>query len=172
MKNKEIILAAGCFWGVQHILDEIKGVVRTRVGYTGGDTRNPNYRQVCTGETNHAEAVLVEYDPNIIKLDVLLDYFWRLHDPTQFHRQGPDIGSQYRSAIFYYDEDQKEIALASKDKFDASKVFQAKAVTQIQPAKEFFDAEEYHQKYFEKNPDNQVCHILRPRQCLIILWVL
>ncbi len=154
--------AAGCFWGVEHILKEIKGVVKTRAGYSGGKTRHPGYRDVSSGETGHAEAVQVEFDPKLISYEELLGYFWRLHDPTQLNRQGPDIGTQYRSVIFYHTEEQRKAAEASREKFDKSGVFQKKAATQIVPSGEFYDAEEYHQDYFGKNPGRS-CHILRPR---------
>jgi peptide-methionine (S)-S-oxide reductase len=153
--------AAGCFWGVQHILDRIPGVISTRVGYIGGKTDNPNYRQVCTGETGHAEAVEIEFDPKIVSYETLLDYFWRLHDPTQKNRQGPDVGTQYRSAVFFHSPEQEKIACQSKDKFDASGVFKAKAATEIIEAGTFFSGEEYHQKYFDHN-GGHVCHVLRP----------
>lgn len=162
MTTEKIILAAGCFWGVQHILDEIKGVVATRCGYIGGQTVNPNYRDICTGETGHAEAVEVEFDPHTISLSELLNYFWRLHDPTQVNRQGVDIGTQYRSAIFYFTDEQKRLAEKSKDEFDAAKVFNRKSVTEIRRAPEFFEAEEYHQKYFTRN-GGHVCHVLRSK---------
>ncbi len=154
--------AAGCFWGVEHIFKKVKGVVKTTVGYTGGTIEHPGYWDVSSGETGHAEAVLVEYDPSVITYEELLDYFWRLHDPTQLNRQGPDIGTQYRSAIFYHNEAQKKAAEKSKEKFDRSGVFNKKAVTEIKPAGTFYDAEEYHQDYFEKNPGRS-CHILRER---------
>lgn len=154
--------AAGCFWGVEHIFKGIRGVVKTRVGYTGGKTERPGYRDVCSGETGHAEAVLVEFDPKVISYDELLGYFWRLHDPTQVNRQGPDIGTQYRSAIFYHTEEQRKAAERSREEFDRSGVFPKKAATQIVPAGAFYDAEEYHQDYFGKNPGRS-CHVLRPR---------
>jgi methionine-S-sulfoxide reductase len=163
MKNETIILAAGCFWGVQHLLDQIPGVLKTRCGYIGGKTNNPTYRDVCTGETQHAEAVEVVFDPAIVQLETIVNYFWRLHDPTQLNRQGPDVGTQYRSAIFYTLESQLPILQKSKEDFNNSHVFSRPAVTEIVPAGEFFSAEEYHQKYFVKNPHGHVCHILRPR---------
>jgi peptide methionine sulfoxide reductase msrA/msrB len=154
--------AAGCFWGVEHILKGVKGVVKTRVGYTGGTTEHPGYRDVCSGETGHAEAVHVEFDPKVISYEELLGYFWRLHDPTQLNRQGPDTGTQYRSVIFYHTDEQRKIAEASREKFDKSGVFPKKAATRIEPAGAFYDAEEYHQDYFGKNPGRS-CHFLRPR---------
>ena len=154
--------AAGCFWGVQHILDEIPGVIETTVGYTGGTLDNPTYRDVTSSRSGHAEALQVVFNPQIISFEELIGYFWRLHDPTQLNRQGPDVGTQYRSAIFYYSEQQREIAKRSMAAFDESKVFKRKAVSLIVPATEFFPAEDYHQKYFDKNGGSS-CHFLRPR---------
>jgi peptide methionine sulfoxide reductase msrA/msrB len=161
-KTETAIFAAGCFWGVQNIFSNVKGVVKTRAGYTGGNFDNPGYKDVSTGKTLHAEAVEVEYNPKIISYEKLLDYFWRMHDPTTLNRQGPDAGTQYRSAIFYRDEKQKTEAERSKEHFDKSGVFKNKAVTEIKPAGIFYPAEDYHQDYFKKNTGN-VCHILRDR---------
>jgi peptide methionine sulfoxide reductase msrA/msrB len=152
--------AAGCFWGVEDILKKVEGVVETTVGYTGGKTENPTYKTVCSGKTGHAEAVQVKYDPDLISYEELLDYFWRLHNPTTKNRQGADVGSQYRSAIFYHSEKQKNTAQKSREEFDRSGVFKVKAVTEIIPATIFYPAEEYHQDYFEKN-GGRVCHTLR-----------
>jgi len=152
--------AGGCFWGVQHLLDNVTGVVATRAGYTGGTIKDPTYEQVSTGKTAHAEAVEVVFDPKQISYKELLSYFWRLHDPTQVNRQGPDTGTQYRSAIFYHDEEQRRAAEESKKEFDAKKIFNHPAATQIVEAKEFYPAEEYHQEYFDKHP-GFVCHALR-----------
>lgn len=156
------IFAAGCFWGVEDILKDVKGVIETTVGYTGGTVKNPSYKMVCTGKTGHAEAVQVIYKPEIISFEELLDYFWRLHNPTTLNKQGPDIGTQYRSAIFYHNNVQKFTAEESKKKFDQSGVFKNKATTQIVPASTFYTAEEYHQDYFEKT-GNRGCHILRDK---------
>jgi len=153
--------AAGCFWGVEHILKQIRGVVETTVGYTGGHTNNPSYEEVCTGTTGYAEAVRVKYDPRELTYTELLGYFWRLHDPTQLNGQGPDIGTQYRSVIFYHSEEQRQAAEESKAKFDRSGVFEKKAVTEIRPAAPFCNAEEYHQDYLAKHPERS-CHMLRP----------
>lgn len=162
-KSLEIVyLAAGCFWGVQKILDSIKGVTSTTCGYLGGDLVNPTYRDVCTGRSGHAEVVEVQYDPTQISFENLLSYFWRLHDPTQLNRQGVDIGHQYRSAIFCTNEKQLNAARLSKDNFDKSKVFDKPAVTEITMATPFYPAESEHQKYFDRHSDHQVCHILRP----------
>lgn len=143
--------AAGCFWHVEDLFQKINGVKSTRVGYIGGHLENPTYEDVCTDKTGHAEAVEIEYDPKEISYDKLIDVFWNNHDPTSINRQGPDYGIQYRSSIFYHDNDQKEIALRSKEKLDSSGKFEKKIVTEIAPASQFYQAEEYHQKYFQKH---------------------
>ena len=142
--------AAGCFWGVEAEFRKVNGVKHTAVGYTGGTHENPTYRHVCTGLTGHAEAVEVEYDPTVVSYAELLDVFWENHDPTTLNRQGPDVGTQYRSAIFYHDEEQKRIATESKQKLEVSGRYQKSIVTEIEPATRFYQAEEYHQQYFEK----------------------
>ena len=143
--------AAGCFWGVEAAFRRLKGVIGTRVGYTGGSKQNPTYEQVCSGRTGHAEAVEITFDSRIISYDQLLTVFWNLHDPAQLNRQGPDIGTNYRSAIFYHTPEQKALAEASRDRLQASTVFRnRKIVTEIVPAGEFFPAEDYHQQYYEK----------------------
>ena len=143
--------AAGCFWGVEEEFRKVKGVVATSVGFTGGHTRNPSYRQVCYDDTGHAEAVMVEFDPKIVSYEKLLQIFWDLHDPTTLNRQGPDEGDQYRSAIFFHSPEQKAAAIASRDKLQASGELSGKIVTQIVPASAFYRAEEYHQQYLEKH---------------------
>jgi peptide-methionine (S)-S-oxide reductase len=142
--------AAGCFWGVEAAFRRIDGVTGTTVGYTGGTTINPTYEQVCTDRTRHAEAVRVEYDPSRVSYDDLLDVFWASHDPTQRNRQGPDVGTQYRSAIFVHDAEQEAAARASKERLEASGRHRRPIVTEIVPAPEFYRAEDYHQQYFEK----------------------
>jgi peptide-methionine (S)-S-oxide reductase len=143
--------AAGCFWGVEAAFRRIKGVVGTRVGYTGGTTPSPTYQQVCSGRTGHAEAVEVTYDPAIVSYEQLLSVFWEIHDPTQLNRQGPDTGTNYRSAIFYHTPEQKAAAETSRDRLQASGTYkQRKIVTEIVPASTFWPAEEYHQQYYEK----------------------
>ena len=132
--------AAGCFWGIEEAFRTIKGVIETRVGYTGGKTPSPSYEEVCTGKTGHAEAVEATFDPKKISYEKLLDIFWSIHDPTQKDRQGPDIGAQYRSAIFYHGEKQKEAALKSKEQLEKSGKYRKPIVTEITPAKEFFEA--------------------------------
>lgn len=138
---------AGCFWGVEAAYQKIKGVIKTTVGYMGGTTKNPSYENVCTDKTGHAEVVQVQFDNKIVKYEELLDVFWKIHDPTQLNRQGFDIGTQYRSVIFYHNEKQKILAEKSKNKQEKSK---KQIVTEIVPAKEFYKAEEYHQNYLKK----------------------
>lgn len=141
---------AGCFWHVEDLLNKTKGVKSTAVGYIGGNLPNPTYEEVCTDKTGHAEAVEVEYDPDEISFEELLDVFWNNHNPTTLNRQGPDVGIQYRSAIFYHDEKQKDIAENSKQLLDKSGKYDSAIVTEIVPAPTFYKAEEYHQKYFKK----------------------
>jgi peptide-methionine (S)-S-oxide reductase len=155
---KKAGFAEGCFWGVEVVFRKILGVVDAKVGYMGGHTDNPTYKEVCGGDTGHAEAVEVTYDPSIVSYETLLDRFWTSHDPTTMNRQGPDRGSQYRSVIFYYDQNQKELAEKSKADPDLSKKWNDKVVTEIVEAPIFYTAEEYHQRYFEKNGGG-VCHI-------------
>ncbi len=142
---------AGCFWHVEDLLDKTKGVTSTKVGYIGGQLPNPTYEEVCTDKTGHAEAVEIEYNPDQISFEELLDVFWNNHDPTTMNRQGPDVGNQYRSAIFYHDDKQKEIAEKSRQTLDESTQHKNPIVTQIVPAPTFYTAEEYHQKYFKKH---------------------
>ncbi len=142
--------AAGCFWGVEAEFRQIKGVVSTAVGYEGGTSDNPTYRDVCTGRTGHAETVEVEYDPLRVSYEDLLKVFWENHDPTTLNRQGPDVGTQYRSVIFYHNPEQQAAALASKEKLQSSGKYRRPIVTQVVPAAQFFKAEDYHQQYLEK----------------------
>jgi len=151
--------AAGCFWGVESNLRQVPGVVEVRVGYTGGATENPTYEDVCTDRTGHAEAVQLTFDPKRVSYDHLLDAFWKLHDPTQLNRQGPDLGTQYRSAIFYHSPQQLELAGKSKMRLQASGRYKRPIATQIVPAGRFYDAEEYHQRYFEKRGIAPTCHL-------------
>ncbi|RXG35284.1 peptide-methionine (S)-S-oxide reductase MsrA [Methanohalophilus sp. WG1-DM] len=141
--------AAGCFWRIEAAFREVEGVISTRVGYTGGSTPNPSYEEVCTGRTGHAEAVEITYHPQIVSYEQMLEIFWNIHDPTTSNRQGPDIGTQYRSAIFYHNKKQKEIALSCLHKLQESGKSKP-IVTEIEPASEFYPAEDYHQQYFEK----------------------
>lgn len=147
---KTATFGAGCFWGVEAAFRKIEGVVATQVGYTGGTKEDPTYQQVCRDRTGHAEAVEVTYDPSKVSYDDLLDVFWAIHDPTQLDRQGPDYGSQYRSAIFFHDAEQETLARASKERLVESGRFKKPMATEIVPALEFYRAEEYHQQYYEK----------------------
>jgi peptide-methionine (S)-S-oxide reductase len=142
--------AAGCFWGVEDAFRQVKGVTSTTVGYTGGHTKDPTYKEVCGDGTGHAEAVEVEFDPKQVSYRQLLDLFWEIHDPTQLNRQGPDVGSQYRSAIFYHDAEQEAAARASKEAQEKSRKYHNAIVTEVAAAPEFYRAEDYHQQYFEK----------------------
>jgi peptide-methionine (S)-S-oxide reductase len=150
--------AAGCFWGVEASFRQLPGVLSTRVGYIGGHTKNPTYKDVCTDGTGHAEAVEVQYDPAKISYQELLNVFWENHDPTTLNRQGPDWGSQYRSAIFFHTPEQEQLANVSKENLDKSGRFRNKIVTQIVPATDFYEAEDYHQQYLEKR-GLASCHI-------------
>ena len=143
--------AAGCFWGVEYVFRQIEGVRSTVVGYMGGTTDNPTYQDVCSDKTGHAEVVHLEYDPDLVSYDTLLSKFWEIHDPTQLNRQGPDTGSQYRSAVFYHTEDQMKLAEEFKEKLQKSGQYEEKIVTEITPATNFYRAESYHQQYYEKN---------------------
>jgi len=152
------IFAAGCFWGVEHSFRSVEGVLDVAVGYSGGASPNPTYEQVCTGRTGHAEAVLVDFDPAQVSYESLVRHFFSMHDPTTPNRQGPDRGTQYRSAIFFFDDAQRETAETVKRELDGSRQFPRPIVTEISPAREFWRAEEYHQRYFEKN-GVRGCHI-------------
>jgi len=154
-------VSGGCFWGVEELVRKLPGVLETTVGYTGGTTQRPNYEQVHTGRTGHAETVQIVYDPKVITYESILRYFFRLHDPTTPNRQGNDVGTQYRSAIFYHDEDQRRIAERVKAEVDKSGKWRSKVVTQIVPAGPFYPAEGYHQDYLQKHPDGYTCHYLR-----------
>ncbi len=153
MKQEKAVLSAGCFWGVEAKLQQLQGVISTRVGYTGGNLSHPTYEDVCTDQTGHAEAVEVLFDPEKISYDKILEYFWEIHDPTTMNRQGPDKGTQYRSAIFYQNSEQKKIAEQLKERLIRSGKYQKPIVTEIVPAREFYPAEEYHQKYYGKHPN-------------------
>ena len=143
--------AAGCFWHVEETFRKVGGVVSTTVGFMGGTTKNPSYEDVCTGSTGHAEVVHLTYDPSKISYEKLLEIFWETHDPTTLNRQGPDVGAQYRSAIFYYTSEQKTMAETSKKRLQDSKIYQRSIVTEITKATVFYPAEEYHQRYFAKH---------------------
>ncbi|MBS3820787.1 MAG: peptide-methionine (S)-S-oxide reductase MsrA [Planctomycetes bacterium] len=156
-QNEIAIFAAGCFWGVEQTFRQAEGVLETSVGYTGGYTENPTYKQVCSGRTGHAEAVRIVYDPQQVSYEELLEVFWTSHDPTTPNRQGPDVGEQYRSAVFTTTDTQADKARESKQALDASGRLRRPVVTQIVPAQEFYQAEEYHQQYYEKTGGG-TCH--------------
>jgi peptide methionine sulfoxide reductase msrA/msrB len=160
--NETAVLGAGCFWGVEYVLKQVKGVLSTEVGYMGGHTKHPTYEEVCEGDTGHIEVVRVVFDPKVLSYEALLDAFWRLHDPTTPNRQGPDFGEQYKSVIFTFSDTQEKTAKASRDRFNKSNSFGKKAVTEIRPASEFTRAEGYHQDYYGKKGSTPYCHILRP----------
>ncbi|HSX29119.1 MAG TPA: peptide-methionine (S)-S-oxide reductase MsrA [Candidatus Saccharimonadales bacterium] len=155
-KTDTALFAAGCFWGVQYYFDQVPGVTKTTVGYTGGDSKNPDYDKVATGKTGHAEAVLVTFDPAIVSYETLVKHFFRMHDPTQFERQGPDIGDEYRSAIFYSSEEQHKIAVQVRNQ--TQKHLGMPIVTEIASAGSFYPAESFHQKFTERTGLG-MCHI-------------
>jgi len=150
--------AAGCFWHVEEEFRKVKGVIDTKVGYTGGNMKKPTYEKVCTDETGHAEAIEVTFDPKIVSYEELLNVFWKMHDPTQINRQGPDIGTQYRSAIFYHNEKQKRAA--EKSKKEQQKKLKNRIATEIVSVKDFYKAEEYHQRYMEKMRNNPIKRLI------------
>jgi peptide-methionine (S)-S-oxide reductase len=152
------MFGAGCFWGVEAAFRRLKGVKSTAVGYAGGNLKHPTYHDVCTGSTGHAEVVMVEYDPAVTPYEDLLAVFWENHDPTTLNRQGPDVGTQYRSAIFFESPEQEAAAVASKERLEKSGRFRRPIVTQIEPASDFWRAEDYHQQYLEKR-GLATCHI-------------
>ncbi len=160
---EKAVFGAGCFWGVQKVFGELEGVVSTQVGYTGGKLKNPTYDQVCYSDTGHAEAIEITFDPARISYRKLLEVFWTHHDPTTLNRQGNDVGSQYRSAIFYQTPSQKAAAEETLRLLDRSGIFKDPITTEIAPAETFYRAEEYHQNYLRKNP-NGYCHILYQSQ--------
>lgn len=155
---EKAIFAAGCFWGVEAAFRQVEGVTHTQVGYTGGHTENPTYEQVCSGKTGHAEAVQIEFDPSKVSYNDMLQVFWENHDPTTYHQQGPDIGEQYRSAIFYIDMEQRGTALVSLENLSISGKFEDPIVTEVKEATIFWPAEDYHQQYLEKR-DLSTCKI-------------
>jgi len=159
--HETAILAGGCFWGMEEIIRQLPGVIKTTVGYSGGKTADPTYEEVCTGGTGHAEAIQIVFDPARLGYEGLLDYFFRMHDPTTLNRQHNDAGTQYRSAIFYTSETQKETALRAKARWDKSGKFDRPITTEITAATKFYPAEEYHQKYLVKHPGGYTCHVLR-----------
>jgi peptide methionine sulfoxide reductase msrA/msrB len=161
VQHETAILAGGCFWGMEEIIRKIPGVIKTTVGYSGGKTAGPTYEEVCTGDTGHAESIQVVFDPSRLSYETLLDYFFRMHDPTTLNRQHNDVGTQYRSAIFYLGDEQKQIAERVKLRWDKSGKFSRPITTEITQATEFYPAEDYHQKYLVKHPGGYTCHVLR-----------
>ncbi|WP_353663247.1 peptide-methionine (S)-S-oxide reductase MsrA [Hydrogenimonas sp. SS33] len=154
-KYEKATLGGGCFWCLEAVYEEVKGVKDVVSGYAGGHVENPDYRQVCTGTTGHAEVVQITYDPSVVSYEALLDIFWNIHDPTTLNRQGADVGTQYRSVIFTHNDEQRKIAERSKE--EAQKRFHAPIVTEIVPLQKFWPAEDYHQDYFRNNPHQGYC---------------
>jgi peptide-methionine (S)-S-oxide reductase len=159
-----ITLGAGCFWCVEAVFQELKGVVSVTSGYMGGHVKDPSYKEVCNGTTGHAEVAQVVYDPNVITVDEILEVFWQTHDPTTLNRQGADVGTQYRSAIFFHNELQRSRAQFYKEKLDKSGAFRAPIVTEITPASTFYVAENYHQDYYAQSGEQGYCQmVIRPK---------
>ena len=161
-KMETATFGAGCFWCVEAVFTELKGVSSVKSGYMGGHTLNPTYKDICTGTTGHAEVIQIEYDPSVVTFDVLLQVFWKTHDPTTLNRQGNDRGTQYRSAVFYHSNDQKEKASTYKKKLNSVNAFPNPIVTEVSPASTFYVAENYHQDYFKNNPNQPYCRALIP----------
>ena len=153
-------LAGGCFWCLEAVYDQLKGVLEVESGYAGGQVKNPSYREVCTGRTGHAEVVQITYDPKIVSFADLLDVFFTVHDPTTLNRQGNDVGTQYRSAIYYHSPEQKAIAEQTIARINAEKLWNAPIVTEVTPIDTFYRAEDYHQEYFENNPEQGYCRVV------------
>ena len=164
-ENMEIAtFGGGCFWCTEAIFKELKGVVSVTSGYSGGEVVNPSYKEVCTGKTGHAEAVQIEFDPSVVPFSKLLEVFFATHDPTTLNRQGNDVGTQYRSVIFYHNQKQKETAEAVIDRLNKEDVYGKPIVTTVEPWKNFFKAEDYHQDYFENNPNQGYCqYVIAPK---------
>jgi peptide-methionine (S)-S-oxide reductase len=159
-KTETATFGAGCFWCVEAVFESLKGVESVVSGYSGGFVKNPSYKEVCSGNTGHAEVAQIVYDPGIISYKELLEVFWKTHDPTTLNRQGADIGSQYRSVIFYHNEEQKKLAEQYKEALKKAGVFDKPIVTEISPLVNFYKAEDYHQEYFSRNPDQPYCSVV------------
>ncbi len=161
---KKATFGSGCFWCTEAVFQDLAGVESVVSGYSGGHIKNPAYREVCEGRTGHAEVVQITYDPDVVSFDTLLEVFWKTHDPTTLNRQGNDVGTQYRSVVFYHDEEQQKLAEAYKDKLNASGAFASPIVTEISPMDVFYAAEENHQNYFKNNPGQGYCSfVIRPK---------
>lgn len=159
-KIEQATIAGGCFWCIESAFNSLEGIVRAVSGYAGGDTDNPTYKEVCSGNSGHAEVVRVEFDTSLINFREVLEIFFALHDPTQLNRQGNDVGTQYRSAVFYHDESQKQLAEAIIKEMQDDAVWPDPIVTEVTPLNNYFDAEDYHQDYFSNNPQNQYCNMV------------
>lgn len=162
--KSEVTFGAGCFWCIEACFKDIKGVLSVLPGYSGGDPNRITYKEVCEGDTGHAEVAHIEFDPELVSFEKLLEMFWFVHDPTQLNRQGNDIGTQYRSVIFFHNEEQKRLAEKYKDELDSKGVWDNPIVTEIVPFESFFPAEDYHHNYLENNPENPYCQsVVRPK---------
>jgi len=163
-KTETATLGGGCFWCVEAVYQRVKGIESVKPGYAGGDTKNPTYKEICTGKTGHAEVAQIKFDKNIITYEQILNVFWQSHDPTTLNRQGNDVGTQYRSVIFYHNNEQKEIAEKSKKYADSSKYWKNPIVTEITMLNNYSDAEDYHDNYYENNPNQPYClFVIRPK---------
>lgn len=163
-KSQLATFGAGCFWCTEAVFLNVKGVSKVVSGYEGGKVKNPTYREVCTGETGHAEVTQITFDPSKVTFEELLEVFWNTHDPTTLNKQGADEGTQYRSVVFYHNEDQKKVAEAYKKQLEASNIYKSPIVTEITPASTFYAAEDYHQNYYELNPSQGYCqYVIRPK---------
>lgn len=161
MSKRELAtLGAGCFWCVEAVFQQIKGVHKVTSGYSGGATKNPSYKEICNGDSGHAEVIQIEFEPTEVSFEELLEVFWKVHDPTTLNRQGADVGTQYRSVIFYHDETQKSVAEKSKNETDHSKLWPDPIVTEITPFQTFYPAENYHQNYFNLNSNQPYCRVV------------
>jgi len=161
---KQATFGSGCFWCTEAVFQDVMGVQSVVSGYTGGKISNPTYREVCSGRTGHAEVVQITYAPDVITYDELLEIFWKTHDPTTLNRQGADVGTQYRSVVYYHDEEQKRLAEEYKQKLDESGAFDSPIVTEISPSETFYPAEDYHQNYYQNNPEQGYCSfVIRPK---------
>lgn len=159
-KTETATFGAGCFWCVEAVFESLKGVESVVSGYSGGFVKNPSYKEVCNGTTGHAEVAQIVYDPQVISYKDLLEVFWKTHDPTTLNRQGADIGTQYRSAIFFHNEEQKKTAEQYKEALEKAGIYENPIITEISPLKNFYKAEDYHQEYFSRNPDQSYCSIV------------